>query len=150
MTHLFVILPTRWFFHNTRFFISNTFISNARQNFRSSRPDLFCKKGVLRNFAKLTGKYLGQSRFFNKVAGLRPELLLFQNYSHSSSMSSSKNNRTYCKTKQQNKYVCIHETIRLIKIKIKAKKVKNRSHRSDISKPRFRHEPKCSKYKVSH
>ena len=25
---------------------------------RSSRPEMFCKKGVLRNFAKLTGKHL--------------------------------------------------------------------------------------------
>ena len=28
-----------------------------------------CKKGVLRNFAKFTGKHLCQSLFFNKVAG---------------------------------------------------------------------------------
>ena len=34
---------------------------------RSSRPDVFCKKGVIRNFAKLTGKHLCQSLFFNKV-----------------------------------------------------------------------------------
>ena len=32
---------------------------------RSSRPDVFCKKGVLRNFAKFTGKHLCQSLFFN-------------------------------------------------------------------------------------
>ena len=38
---------------------------------RSSRPEVFCKKGVLRNFAKFTGKQLCQSLFFNKVAGLR-------------------------------------------------------------------------------
>ena len=37
---------------------------------RSSRPDVFCKKGVLRNITKLTGKHLCQSIFFNKVAGL--------------------------------------------------------------------------------
>ena len=37
---------------------------------RSSRPDVFCKKGGLRNIAKLTGKHLCQSIFFNKVAGL--------------------------------------------------------------------------------
>ena len=36
-----------------------------------SCPDVFCKKRVLWNFAKLTGKYLCQSLFFNKVAGLR-------------------------------------------------------------------------------
>ena len=37
---------------------------------------MFCKKGVLRNFAKFTGKHLCQSLFFNKVAGLRPGTLL--------------------------------------------------------------------------
>ena len=29
----------------------------------------FCKKGVLKNFAKFTRKHLGQSLFLNKVAG---------------------------------------------------------------------------------
>ena len=43
---------------------------------RSSHPEVFCKKGVLRNFAKLIGKYLCQSFFFNKVAGLGPATLL--------------------------------------------------------------------------
>ena len=45
-------------------------------NVKSSRPEAFCKKGVLENFAKLTGKHLCQSLFFNKVAGLRPATLL--------------------------------------------------------------------------
>ena len=34
------------------------------------------KKGVRRNFTKLTGKHLGQRPFFNKIAGLRPATLL--------------------------------------------------------------------------
>ena len=34
---------------------------------RSSRPVVFCKKVVLRNFAKFTGKHLCQYLFFNKV-----------------------------------------------------------------------------------
>ena len=38
---------------------------------KSSRPEVFCKKGFLRNFAKFTGKQLCQCLFFNKVAGLR-------------------------------------------------------------------------------
>ena len=38
------------------------------QTERSSRPEMFCKKGVLRNFTKSTGKHLCQSLFFNKVA----------------------------------------------------------------------------------
>ena len=36
--------------------------------YTSSRPEMFCKKGVLRNFAKFTGKHLCQRLFFNKVA----------------------------------------------------------------------------------
>ena len=36
---------------------------------RSSRPDVFCEKSVLRNFEKFTGKHLCQDLFFNKVAG---------------------------------------------------------------------------------
>ena len=43
---------------------------------RSSRPEVFCKKGALRNFAKFTGKHLCQNLFFNKVAALRPAALL--------------------------------------------------------------------------
>ena len=31
-------------------------------------PDVFCKKGVLKNFTKFTGKHL--SLFFNEVAGV--------------------------------------------------------------------------------
>ena len=43
---------------------------------RSSRQEMFCKKGVHKNFAKLTGKHLCQTLFFNKVAGLKPTTLL--------------------------------------------------------------------------
>ena len=39
-------------------------------------PGVFCKKGVLRNFVKSTGKHLCQSLFFNKDAGLGLETLL--------------------------------------------------------------------------
>ena len=39
-----------------------------------SRRD--CKKGVLRNFVKFTGKHLCQSLFFNNVAGLSLQLYL--------------------------------------------------------------------------
>ena len=48
---------------------------DLRKN-RSSRPEVYCKRGVLRNFTKFTGKHLCQSLFFNKVADLRSETLL--------------------------------------------------------------------------
>ena len=38
--------------------------------YRSSRPDMFCKKGVLKKFAKFIGKHRSQTLFFNKVTGL--------------------------------------------------------------------------------
>ena len=38
---------------------------------RSSHQRCSVTKGILRNFAKFTRKHLCQSRFFNKVAGLR-------------------------------------------------------------------------------
>ena len=44
--------------------------------YRSSHQRCSAKKGVLRNFAKFTGKHLCQSTFFNKVAGLRSATLL--------------------------------------------------------------------------
>ena len=37
---------------------------------------MFCKKGVLRKFAKFTGKHPYRSLFFNKVVGHRPATLL--------------------------------------------------------------------------
>ena len=43
---------------------------------RSSHREVCCKKGVLKDFGKFTGKNLCQSLFFNKVAGLRPEIRL--------------------------------------------------------------------------
>ena len=44
--------------------------------FRTSRPAVFCKKGLLKKFAKCTGKHQCQSLYFNKFAGLRPATLL--------------------------------------------------------------------------
>ena len=43
---------------------------------RSNHPRCSVRKGVIRNFWKLTGKHLRQSLFFNKIAGLRPVTLL--------------------------------------------------------------------------
>ena len=42
------------------------------ENSQKQPPEVFCKKRVLRNFAKFTGKHLCQL-FFNKVAGLRTD-----------------------------------------------------------------------------
>ena len=44
--------------------------------FQKQPPEVFCRKDVLRNFAKFTGKHLRQSFFFNKIAGLRLATLL--------------------------------------------------------------------------
>ena len=48
----------------------------AGNNFtdKNSRPEVFCKEGLLRNFTKFAGKQLCQSLVFNKVAGLGLQL----------------------------------------------------------------------------
>ena len=51
LSDLFAYSPCKWFY-------------------RGSHPVVFCQKVVLENFAKLTGKHLCQSLFFNKVGGL--------------------------------------------------------------------------------
>ena len=38
--------------------------------YRSRRPKVLCEKGVLKDFAKFTGKHLCQILFLDKVAGL--------------------------------------------------------------------------------
>ena len=50
----------------------------------SSRPEVFCKKGVHRNLKKITGKHLFQSLFLNiyKGVGLRPATLLKKRFWH--------------------------------------------------------------------
>ena len=63
--------------HKLSIYYYNTDVCKAPSDYRSSRPEVFCKKGVLRNLAKFTGKRQRQSLFFNKVAGLRPEACNF-------------------------------------------------------------------------
>ena len=61
---------------STFIYIFYTFSNNSvryhlNYTFQKQPPEVFCEKGVLRNFIKFSGKYLCQSLFFNKVAGLR-------------------------------------------------------------------------------
>ena len=49
-------------------FLESCEISEVIANY--SRPEVFCKKDVLNNFAKFTGKHLCLCLFFDKVAGL--------------------------------------------------------------------------------
>ena len=55
----------------------NFFAHSFYEVFRSSRPEVFCKKGVLRNFAKFTGKHLCQSLFLIKLQAQAWWLLLY-------------------------------------------------------------------------
>ena len=98
------------------FFISNTFISNSRV--KSAKDQVNAKQYP------------------------EAELLLFENYSD----SSSKTKGYILKNKQKNKYVCVYQIIRLIIMKMKMK-IKKKSLRCDINRPRSRHVYKHSKYK---
>ena len=73
--HHNLVLLCQWLIWKIKFYLK--FMRNFRNlSFRSSLPEALCKKGVLRNFTKLTGKHLCQRLFFNKAAGLRPATLL--------------------------------------------------------------------------
>ena len=49
---------------------SRSMVVVLRSAVKSSHPEVFCKKRVLRNFAKFSGKHLWQSLFFE--VGLSP------------------------------------------------------------------------------
>ena len=58
--------------HKLSNYYCNADVCKDPGDYRNIRPEMFCKKGVLRNFAKYTGKHLCHGLFFNKVAGVRP------------------------------------------------------------------------------
>ena len=62
--HLVYVFPI--FFHVHKCFDNFHLSKNILQ---TQPPEVFCKKGVLRNFAKFTGKHLCQNFFLNKAAG---------------------------------------------------------------------------------
>ena len=66
-------------FQETSTLIPPKSLNNKQNNVQTpvySRSKVFCKKGVLNNFAKLTGNYLCHILLLNKVVGLRPATLL--------------------------------------------------------------------------
>ena len=69
MTHSFFELLILFWLINSKYLAFE--VSEAAVH-RSSRPEVFCAKGVLTNFAKFTGKHLCQSLLYNKLADLRP------------------------------------------------------------------------------
>ena len=50
---------------------------------RSSHPEVFCKKSVLKSFTKFKGKHLYCSLFFHNFGGLKPATLLKRRPQHS-------------------------------------------------------------------
>ena len=64
-----------------KLFLQNIWLNNrwcrkCVSKCRSSRPEVFCEKGVLENFTKFIWKHLCQGLFSNKVADLSPATLL--------------------------------------------------------------------------
>ena len=102
-------------FHLSSVFISNTLTCNARWNLKKQQ-------------AKVK-QYL------------EAELLLLRNYSLFSSTLSSKNNKRYSETCRSNKCVGFHMIIWLTTMKMRFK-MKNRSHRYGINRPRPSHRHK--------
>ena len=57
-------------------------VTFSRFRTQKQPPEVFYKKGVLKNVAKFTGKHSSWSFFFNKVAGLSPATLLKKRLQH--------------------------------------------------------------------
>ena len=74
-THKFTMLDLKIDFHLSTFIAPTIFIIHFSK-FRSSHLEVLCKKGVIINFVKFTGKHLCQRLFFNNVSGLRPATFL--------------------------------------------------------------------------
>ena len=80
--------PFSWYGYFWNFSIQLFFSSEKKAlvdilTARSSHRSCSVKKGVLRKFAKFTGKHMCQGFFFNKVASLRPATLLKKIFWHS-------------------------------------------------------------------
>ena len=67
------------FFYRTPLVLFLTISISYLMSYRSSRPEVLCKKGVLENFTKFAGKHLCQSLFLNKVAGPDPSGVIYNN-----------------------------------------------------------------------
>ena len=75
-THTLNLTLKRKFLEVSQIHSAFIYVSNSSLFiYRSSGSEVSCRKGVLRNFAKYTGKHLCQSLFFNEVAGIRPVTL---------------------------------------------------------------------------
>ena len=66
LTALDMVLNTH-LSHKLSFYHYNADVCNDPNDYRSSPPEVFCKKGVLKNFAKFAGKHFCQNLFFNKI-----------------------------------------------------------------------------------
>ena len=103
-----------WYIHVC--FYKQHFISNTKLKFAKNQP--------------------------NAKQHSQAELLLFENYSHSSSTLSSKNNGTYSKKE----HVCLYSWDYTINRNENEDKMKNRWNRYDINRPRSRHGHKYSTF----
>ena len=85
---------------------SQMFASIHNTTLRSSRPEVFCKKGVLRNFAKFTGKNLCQILTCLRVSfySIFSKFLSFQLISGSNTKAMKSINEAF---EQYRKYTCI-------------------------------------------
>ena len=72
----FILRPVKQYFYIRTYIVPPDFI------LRSSHLRCSVRKGVLRNFAKFTGKHLCESLFFNKISGLRPAILFKKRFWH--------------------------------------------------------------------
>ena len=71
--HFFYRTASNGCFQISTIFLKKEKTEKKFHSTRSSHPEVFCKKSVLKSFTKFKGKHLCRSLFFNKIAGLQGE-----------------------------------------------------------------------------
>ena len=72
----FILVNCVYFINRSCLLVTDSYLKNTEMFWspktRSSRPEVFCKKGVPKKFAKFTEKYLCHILFINNASGPSP------------------------------------------------------------------------------
>ena len=111
-TAVWLSLLLRWWWYkinyNDELFGGMATWEKSRKSYSQKQlPDVFYKKGVLKNFAKFIGKHLCQSLFFNRTPPVAASVHCCLWISHSVFCSVSHRRSFYCHYRHEQSH-CVH------------------------------------------
>ena len=78
-----------------------TVLTNVMVFYRSTRSEVFFKKGAVKNFAKFARKHLCQRLFLNKVAGLQGRRHQTHTHTHTHTHARTHTRKLFCVAKRK-------------------------------------------------